>query len=220
MTVCIPVVESNIDDCIKFAESALKVGDIVEFRLDFIKDKIREEDIVRLSKYPSIITVRPKWEGGNFEGDDSYRLKILKWAIKNNVKYIDVELREGKNKDLVEYRDDVKSKTKIIISHHDFEKTPPKDELYNIVEEELKIGDIGKFATMVNKKEDILNILNTTLKYSNRVIGIGMGGLGKITRIIGLDFGSVLTFASLGKSSAPGQIDTIRLKEIRKLING
>ena len=72
---------------------------------------------------------------------------------------------------------------------------------------------------MVNTKKDILNILRVIQEFEGKVIGIGMGEKGKLTRILGTYFGSILTFASMeGKSSAPGQIDVKKLKEIYNLI--
>ena len=216
--ICLPVVENNIDEAIKKAEEYLKIADLVEFRIDFMEN-VNEEDIEKLAKYPCIITVRPDWEGGYWKEDNEKRLKLIKKAIEYNAKYVDIELREKRNKEIVKFRDETNSKTKIIVSYHDFEKTPSKNELINIVEDSLKIGDIAKFATMVNNKEDILNILEVINKYSGRVIGIGMGEKGKITRILGVYFGSILTFASYkGKSSAPGQIDIFTLKKILELI--
>ncbi|MCQ6253988.1 type I 3-dehydroquinate dehydratase [Methanocaldococcus sp.] len=217
--ICLPVVENNINEAIKKAEEYLKIADLVEFRIDFMEN-VNEKDIKKLAKYPCIITVRPDWEGGYWKEDNEKRLMLIKKAIECNAKYVDIELREQKNKEIVNFRDEINSKTKIIVSYHDFDKTPSKDRLINIVEESLKIGDIAKFATMANNKDDILNILEVINKYSGRVIGIGMGEKGKITRILGVYFGSILTFASYkGKSSAPGQIDIFTLKKIWELMD-
>ena len=216
--ICVPIVESNIRDAITSAERALEVADIVEFRVDYFKE-IKKEDIVEMAKYPSIITIRTHWEGGRYRGSDDRRIELYKTAIENDVKYIDIELKEKRNRELVDFRDDIESKTKIIISYHNFEETPSYDTLLDIVNRELQIGDIAKFATMVNTKRDILNILRVIQNFEGKVIGIGMGERGKLTRILGTYFGSILTFASMeGKSSAPGQIDVKRLKEIYNLI--
>ena len=216
--ICVPIVEDNIRDALRSAERALEVADIVEFRVDYFRD-IREEDIVEMAKYPSIVTIRAHWEGGRYRGSYDRRIGLFKVAIENNVKYIDVELREKRNRELVDFRDDTGSKTEVIISYHDFEETPPYNTLRDMVNRELEIGDIGKFATMVKSKKDILNILGVTQEFEGRVIGIGMGEMGKLTRILGTYFGSILTFASMeGKSSAPGQIDVKRLREIYSLI--
>jgi len=215
--ICIPIIENNIENAIISAKRALEVADIVEFRVDCIKD-IKEEDIIKMTNYPSIITIRAHWEGGHYMGDDYKRISLYKVAIENNVKYIDVELNETRNKELVNFRDDIGSETKTIISYHNFKETPSYNKLLEIVDKELQIGDVGKFATMVNSKKDILNILRVIQEFEGRVIGIGMGEKGKLTRILGTYFGSVLTFASMeGKSSAPGQIDVLTLKKYMDL---
>ncbi|MBW9221221.1 type I 3-dehydroquinate dehydratase [Methanothermococcus sp. SCGC AD-155-M21] len=216
--ICIPIIESNIEDAIISAERALEVADIVEFRADYIRD-IKEKDIIKMTNYPSIITIRAHWEGGYYRDSSDKRIDLYKIAIKNGAKYIDVELNEEKNRKLVNFREDIGSETKIILSYHNFKETPSYNKLLEIVNKELQIGDIGKFAAMVNSKEDILNILKAIQEFEGKVIGIGMGEKGKLTRILGTYFGSILTFASMeGKSSAPGQIDVITLKKIYELI--
>ena len=216
--ICIPIVEDSIDKAIVSAERALEVADIVEFRVDYFKE-IREEDIVEMAKYPSIVTIRAHWEGGRYKGSDDRRIELYKIAVENDVKYIDVELREKRNKEIVNFRDDTGSKTEVIVSYHNFEETPSYGYLLEVVNKELDIGDVAKFATMVNNKRDILNILRVVQEFEGRIIGIGMGEKGKLTRILGTYFGSILTFASMeGKSSAPGQIDVGKLKEIYRLI--
>ncbi|MBW9220501.1 type I 3-dehydroquinate dehydratase [Methanothermococcus sp. SCGC AD-155-N22] len=216
--ICVPIVEDNIKDALTSAEKALEVADIVEFRVDYFKE-IREDDIIEMAKYPSIITIRTQWEGGKYRGSDDRRIELYKVSIENDVEYIDIELKEKRNRELVEFKNDVGSKTKIIVSYHDFKETPSYNSLLDIVNKELQIGDVGKFATMVNTKKDILNILRVIQEFEGKVIGIGMGEKGKLTRILGTYFGSILTFASMGgKSSAPGQIDVKKLKEIYNLI--
>ncbi|MBG0768989.1 type I 3-dehydroquinate dehydratase [Methanococcus maripaludis] len=217
--ICIPVIDETVSDAINSAKEALKYGDIVEFRVDLLND-VTFEDIEEFSKIPSIITIRAEWEGGAWKKSNEERIELLKHAIKNNAKFVDIELKEGKNLELVKYRNEIGSTTKIIVSYHDFEKTPGIDELIDVIEKELKIGDIAKFATFVNSKEDTLKILNLMNKYSGKIIAIGMGESGKLTRVLGLNFGSILTFASMeGKASAPGQVDVKKLKEILKLID-
>ncbi|XRP96767.1 type I 3-dehydroquinate dehydratase [Methanocaldococcus sp. 16A] len=217
--ICLPVVENNVEDAIKTAEKYLEIADIVEFRIDMLKE-VSEDDMEKFTKYPCIITVRADWEGGYWKKSNEERLNLIKKAIECNAKFVDIELKEEKNKELVKFRDEIGSKTKIIISYHDFEKTPSKDTLIDIVEKSLSIGDIAKFATMANSKEDIINILDVINKYPGKIIGIGMGEKGKLTRILGVYFGSILTFASYkGKSSAPGQVDIDTLKEIWRLMD-
>ncbi|HIP74128.1 MAG TPA: type I 3-dehydroquinate dehydratase [Euryarchaeota archaeon] len=216
--ICVPIVESNIEDAVAAAEEALKLADLVEFRADYFTS-LEREDVVRMAEYPAIITIRAPWEGGRYSGNPRERIRLYELAIEHNAAYIDVELKEKMNRHLVSFRDSVGSKTKIIISYHDFSKTPGYPELSSIVEGELRIGDVGKFATMVNTKEDILTVLRVTLDFSGRVIGVGMGEKGKITRVLAPYFGSVLTYSSMnGKTSAPGQMDVLTLKRCREVL--
>jgi len=215
--ICLTITENNLKDAIKIADKVLEsdIVNLIEFRLDYFKT-FSKEDVKMLSEYPCIITIRPMWEGGLYKDHNVKRnvkrIKLLKTAIEYDIKYTDVELKEPKNKALVDYRNEIDSKTKVIVSYHDFYKTPSYQTLTNIVTRELTIGDIGKFATMVNTKKDILTILQVTNTFENKVVGIGMGDKGKLTRILNLYFGSLWTYVSLdGKQSAPGQL---QLKDV------
>ena len=99
--ICIPVIDKNVNDALKSAENALKVADIVEFRVDML-ESVDKKDIEKMAKYSSIITIRADWEGGEYKGDNDKRMELYKTAIENNVKFIDIELKEEKNKELVE----------------------------------------------------------------------------------------------------------------------
>ena len=222
--ICLTITENNPNDAIRVAEAALELDiiDLVEFRLDYFKTKIpSKEDIEVLSDYPCIITIRPYWEGGLYKDHNAKRIELLKTAIEYNTKYIDIELYEPKNKELVDYRNEIGSKTKVIVSYHNFNETPSYKTLVNIVTKELVIGDIAKFATMVNTKRDILTILQTINDFENKVIGIGMGDKGKLTRVLNLYFGSILTYIVFNrrKMSAPGQLDVNELCNLLTVID-
>ena len=51
--------------------------------------------------------------------------------------------------------------------------------------------------------------------YKRQLIAISMGNTGSISRISGENFGSCLTFATVGKASAPGQFP---VKELRMMM--
>ena len=71
-------------------------------------------------------------------------------------------------------------------------------------------GDILKLAVMPHNKADVIRVLEVTDEVNNDVepllITISMGYRGSITRVSGESYGSVMTFATIGKESAPGQI--------------
>lgn len=43
----------------------------------------------------SCVICRPKWEGGEYEGDDKQRLEALLLAMELGADYVDVELKVG-----------------------------------------------------------------------------------------------------------------------------
>ena len=141
------------------------------------------------------------------------------------VDIIDVELRMGdKNiNKLVSLAHD--NDVKVIISKHDFEKSPDKEKMIEDLLEMQKLkADIPKLAVMPNSYLDVIKLLEVTAimneKYSDTpIITISMGEKGMISRISGQVFGSCLTFASGSKSSAPGQISVDDLHTSMNMIN-
>ncbi|WP_423793405.1 type I 3-dehydroquinate dehydratase [Methanocaldococcus indicus] len=213
--ICLPVIEKDKESALKTAEKYLELADLVEFRLDYLKE-LKIEDIKDFCRYPSIITIRSKEQGGYFEGN---KTGYLIEAIRNNAKFVDVENDYVDLPILVDYKKKIDSKTKIIVSYHNFEETPEKEKLKEIINNALSFGDIAKIATKVNDKKDILTILELSYEYKGKIIAIGMGEEGKLTRILAPYFGSILTFSSYkGKSSAPGQIDIEKMKKIIEML--
>ena len=78
---------------------------------------------------------------------------------------------------------------------------------------------IIKIVTTANKLSDNLKIIELVKKSKKPVIGLCMGPLGEISRILAPLYGSFLTFASLdkGKESSPGQIPAEILRNIYRI---
>lgn len=133
-------------------------------------------------------------------------------------KYIDVELRtdEAVIKDFLAHAHEMGCE--VVVSHHDFEKTPSVQEMCDTLETMQKLGaDIAKIAVMPNNMMDVANLLSATaqmnLELEIPIITISMGKLGEVSRVYGGEFGSYATFATCGEASAPGQIDIENLKK-------
>jgi 3-dehydroquinate dehydratase I len=209
--------------------------DIVEWRVDFFEDvedlpkviaalsKIREI----LLETPLIFTFRSKKEGGEKEISTEYYLELNKEVINtNHADMIDIELfNEDKVVNtLVEIAQ--ANNIYVIISNHDFSKTPEKDELVSRLRKAIELGaDIPKIAVMPNNSRDVLTLLTATNQISEQfrdipIITISMGGLGTVSRFSGEIFGSSLTFAA-GRSggSAPGQLSVLELRKILSILH-
>lgn len=202
--ICVPIFEKNIEKALEVSKSYIELGaDILELRIDALENPTANniEKLVMEINFPLIVTNRTPKEGGLFKGGEEKRIEILVSAS-SGAEYVDIELQT----DEVYLSRLLELDTKTIISFHDFEKTPPQNELLDIVKKEKELGDIAKFAVMPQKMEDTITVLNI-LNQEKNTVGISMGEMGKYTRLVAPLFGSPFTFASAGSSSAPGQLD-------------
>ena len=202
--ICIPIIANNLEDALHDMTEASKVADIVELRIDYIKNVDLKRLLEKRTK-PVIVTNRPIREGGKFDGSEEERIALLKLAVRLQADYVDVE------HDGIQHirRDTVhRVPTKIIVSYHNFRETP--GDLTDIYKRLSQSGaDIVKIVTHANNITDNIRIYQLLQQSQMPVISFCMGELGIISRILYKRFGSYLTFASLrtGKESAPGQIN-------------
>ena len=202
--ICIPIIANNLEDALHDMTEASKVADIVELRIDYIKNVDLKRLLEKRTK-PVIVTNRPIREGGKFDGSEEERIALLKLAVRLQADYVDVE------HDGIQHirRDTVhRVPTKIIVSYHNFRETP--GDLTDIYKRLSQSGaDIVKIVTHANGITDNIRIYQLLQQSQMPVISFCMGELGIISRILYKRFGSYLTFASLrtGKESAPGQIN-------------
>ena len=106
----------------------------------------------------------------------------------------------------------------VVLSKHDFAKTPPAEEIAATLLHMKELGaDLPKYAVMPHTPEDVLALLDATLRASRKVgpvITMSMGELGKLSRVSGGVFGSCVTFGAGQNASAPGQLDAEDLRAI------
>lgn len=161
------------------------------------------------NKLPTIVTFRPKWEGGRYDGDEAPRLAALKWATLLGSRFVDVEVLASPYFFAASAKIPVPLTTSIILSHHDYEKTPDFETLRRMVEGMFEAGaDVAKIATTATRDGDasvVLSLAATTR--TGPCIALAMGEKGLASRILAPKYGSFLTFGALGKgrASAPGQ---------------
>ncbi|ACO03546.1 MULTISPECIES: type I 3-dehydroquinate dehydratase [Persephonella] len=215
--IALPLDDRDLES--KLSQAKSKGIDLIELRIDmfsstqsdYVKDISRK---VKDSGFGIIGTVRSVEEGGLKDLKDSERIELFE-AVSDYADIIDIELRsERLHEDLVKLcRDKEKF---LLVSYHDFEKTPSEDEIQEIIDRS-SFGDIIKFAFMVKDVEDVGRILSVTHKNRDKkIVSIGMGDLGKITRVAGFFFGSLITYTYIGESVAPGQIEVKELiKELK-----
>jgi 3-dehydroquinate dehydratase-1 len=198
---------------------ALKKSDYVEVRFDFLKiEQIPKAlEIIKKDLNKIVCTLRPKTEGGKFSGNEKERIAILKLIAEYNPFLLDVEFNTLKrNSSLVKY---LKStKTKLLVSWHDFKKTPSSAELKKKINQMSKFSSNVKIVSTAKSTDDSTRMLELySKKGKNNLISFAMGDFGRISRILCLYLGSPYTYVSLGKAVAPGQFSVDEVKKITNL---
>lgn len=189
------------------AEQGVK---LVELRLDYIGRAVNLGRLLDERPTPAVITVRRRNDGGRWMKTEQERMMLLRSAIATGVEYVDIEADVAAQ--IPRY-----GTTKRIISFHDFSGTPDNlEELHEAMAEED--ADIVKIATMANTFKDNIRMIKLCQNATVPTIGICMGEMGMLTRILANRVGSPFTYATYGsgKKIAPGQLDW---KEMANLYN-
>lgn len=197
-------------------KKALRDGaDILELRVDTFKETdpelIKKDLRTCCPAVPVLLTVRSVREGGAAPIEDKKRAGIFD-ALMPFADMVDIELSSGRILENV-VNSARRHGKKVIISYHNFKATPGVKTLHGIVNRARGKGaGAVKIATFVNGPED-LGKLAEVLTQFNDLIVIGMGELGACTRVFFPMLGSLVTYGSIDRPTAPGQL---KLKEIKK----
>lgn len=183
---------------------AVAHADLVELRLDGVTDLDTAAAVAGHTR-PVIVTCRPVWEGGRWEGDEADRRRILAEAVTAGAEYVDIERRAGWVPDLQG------ASTRLIVSDHDF-STMPSDLPARISDMRRLGADVVKIAATSQTLSDTLRLREAIAASGDTgaVVGIAMGEAGQLTRLLPFHFGSCWTY---GGDTAPGQIPARELAE-------
>lgn len=200
--------------------------DIVEVRVDLIgayephsphADPVWLQHAQAIEKrgLPVVVTVRLAAEGGKWKQPDELRVPLFEAALRH-LAAADIELRSP----IIERVSALAREHKrgLIVSHHDFGRTPPLEELRVFVDKAARYGTVAKIVTLVKTEAD-LAILRALLaeKRPTPLCVLGMGPLGPQTRVDFPKFGSCLTYGYLDTPVAIGQVSA---RELMRQIHG
>jgi len=181
-------------------------ADLVELRLDYV-DRPDVVGALADRRSPVIVTCRPTWEGGRFDGPEEDRRLLLSQALESGAEYVDIEWRAGFD-DLIRRRHG----RNVVVSTHDFTGLP--DDLNDRYRAMRATGaEVVKVAAAVESLGEVLTLaaIGCQERPDEKCVVIGMGMTGLPSRVLAGRFGSSWTYA--GDAVAPGQLSVDVLRD-------
>ncbi len=178
-------------------------ADLVELRLDGVVD-LDVAGALAGRRTRVVVTCRPTWQGGRYDGDEQARVAILESAWALGADYVDVE--DGAAEQLVRRS----GGARIVRSFHDFERVPA-DAPARLRALLASGAEVVKLAAMTHRLADVVTLADLARTADGRAVVIGMGPCGAASRILAAQFGSPWTYA--GDGVAPGQLPLARMRD-------
>ncbi|MFW6576685.1 type I 3-dehydroquinate dehydratase [Acinetobacter baumannii] len=230
----VPITAKTKEQALAQAQVIANTADanLAEFHIDLLSFASDTKQVIALGhelkkilgNKPMIATIRTKNEGGQLEISDADYGKTYQAYLKNPfMDWLDVEMfRDQKVVSEIVQKAHQK-KVLIVMSNHDFQKTPSQDEIEKRLLKQDQMGaDVLKIAVMPKSKQDVFTLMNATLKVSQQttkpLLTMSMGQLGTISRVATANMGGSYSFGMIGQASAPGQIDVTKLKQILQTV--
>lgn len=209
--ICIPIKTHTQKQAFTAIKEIFKKADLAELWLDEIKG-LDLPALLRSSPLPVIC---------------KGKAELLAQAARAGADYIDIPFAphiatySRSNKKFVQLKS---SLCRLIISHHDFKKTPSSSALLALALRMAKSGaDIVKIATRANSFSDTFRIILLAQELKARGIPhilIAMGSKGRLSRIITPHLGGTIMYAPIKKAEATalGKLTTRELRKAWSLI--
>ncbi len=201
--VCATVSAPTMDALVAERRRVESLADLIELRLDGLPT-IDVRTAIGGCTRPVIVTCRPRWEGGRFDGSEEERHRVLADAVASDAEYVDIEWRAG-FEDLILAR----AGRGIVLSLHRFDGMPA--DLADRVRVMAGLGvEIVKVAVRPGRVGDVLPLLDLQRRFPDQsLVVLGMGPAGLLTRVLAARFGSAWMYA--GHEEAAGQLTLSQL---------
>jgi 3-dehydroquinate dehydratase/shikimate dehydrogenase len=175
-------------------------GDMVELRLDGVGD-VDVAGALKNRRVPALVTCRPAWEGGRYDGGEEERARMLSRALDLGAEFVDVEWRaatqsNGAFIDIIR-----RQPARVMLSCHAFDGMPRDLEDRVRAMRGVGAGSI-KVAVAVSRLTETLPLKKIGI--AGDAVVVGMGEAGVPSRLLAAHYGSRWTYA--GRGVAPGQM--------------
>ncbi len=189
--------------------------DVVEFRLDAFPSSVGEvRDAMALNPVDSLVTARDSREGGMNSLGWSPRRAIL-MALVEEAQLVDIEIENlSALREVGELARE--HGVKVVASFHDFHGMPTLDSLRARRDEAAAAGaDIVKYAVTPKTSADLAALASLLEEPSPVPLSLmGMGPLGRVSRLLCGQLGSVLNYGYLDAATVPGQWPAAELRRL------
>ncbi|PKP01142.1 MAG: hypothetical protein CVU11_16110 [Bacteroidetes bacterium HGW-Bacteroidetes-6] len=196
--ICVSISGKSLNDCV------LQLGNakLAELRLDLVSLSPEEVSTLTSMGHRWIISIRQPF----LMLPDCEKLFFA--ALNSTTRFVDVGFDLLSNPIALNCIEKARnSKTKLMLSYHNFESTPSFEELMRICSEMSLAGaDALKIACLANTESDNDVVMKLYDHFEN-ITAFCMGEHGRNSRIRSLMNGLNLTYASsdIGPATAPGQ---------------
>ncbi len=215
--ICVVVAEKTAVAAMRSLRQARKQSRPVELRLDWLRNS---QEIGRLlarlhvdrKKACVLATLRRRAAGGKYSGSVPDQIAFLRRAAQAGCAWCDVEVESAERLHGDELDTLRRPGAKVMISFHDFRRTPRN---MNAVARRLEKcnGDAIKIAAQANTVADSVRGL-ATVRRRRDVVAVPMGEVGLPARVLALRAGSALAYAAANQATAPGQLSAAEMREI------
>ena len=218
LKICASIAAINVDQVKSEIHRALESGaDYLEIRLNFAPSSEIAQIVneIESDRGKCILTLRSKIQGGNFGGSEEQRISIIRRLAEAHPMLIDIELGTlSSNDNLADYVE--QTRTKVLVSWHDFNRTPPTEELSSTLTQMRMYSSYVKVVTTAKTIEDSLRLMDLYEHTSGlKAIIFAMGEIGVLSRVLCTLIGDApFTYATNGEPVAPGQLTVAQIRNI------
>jgi 3-dehydroquinate dehydratase/shikimate dehydrogenase len=219
--VCGVIAAATSREMIAQIRAGLRSTTTLELRLDYLRSAKERQAFLSWvkGKWPRavlIATCRREEGGGLFQGSREEQIEILSQATSSGVDWCDVEIETAKYMARGELKRKL-SPARLMVSHHDFRKTPK-----NLAEIARRLQEAGgeaiKIAAHCRSVSDSVRVCKLARGRRN-VVTVPMGEIGLAGRVLSLRMGSALAYAAVEQATAPGQLSLNAMIDIYRAGN-
>jgi len=202
------------------ARAALSKGaDLAELRLDLVRnlDPVTIRNLASAVGSKAIATLRSEAQGGDRGLRKERRPALLNEIIAQRFAYVDVE-READGERIEDLRRLAKRHRPTIVASHHFATVTDPGRVQDALEACAAIGDVAKVAAPAEDLDSAIQFIDLARaqsKAKRRVVLVGTGIDGMITRALAEDVGQEIQYAAWGRSVSPGQLSLAAATRLR-----